>query len=157
MKEISLSQDMIVLVDDEDFEYLSQWKWHLLRQKEPYAQYAIRHIWRNGKRTTISMHRQILETPKGMVSDHINGNGLDNRRENLRICSQSNNSMNRKPQKGTSLYKGVTADGNKWTARIKTLGKIYNLGTFNSEIEAARTYDSAAKKMFGEFARINGG
>jgi hypothetical protein len=156
MKEIKLQNDFVALVDDEDYEYLCQFRWHSAQQKG-YTQYAIRHLWRDGKRTTTTMHQDILNPSLGMVSDHINGNGLDNRRSNLRVCTASNNCMNRKPQNGSSVYKGVSlhTKGGKWAARIKTKGKIYNLGHFNSEIEAAVVYNNAATKMFGEFARLN--
>lgn len=154
MKEIPLTKGKVVLVDDDDFEYLSQWKWSLWSRKGN-TQYAIRKIWKNGKRTTLAMHQEILKPPVGMISDHVNGYGLDNQRNNLRICNYGGNSMNRKPQIGTSLYKGVSAHGNKWRSRIKIHGKIYNLGSFESEIDAAVIYNDAAKKMFGEFARLN--
>lgn len=156
MKEILLQKGIVALVDDGDYEYLNQFKWHSIRKKE-YTRYVIRHLWRNGKRTTTTMHQDILNPPFGMVSDHINGNGLDNQRGNLRVCMASNNCMNRKPQNGSSSYKGVSlhTKGGKWAARIKTKGKIYNLGHFESEIEAAIVYNNAAKKMFGEFARFN--
>lgn len=156
MKEILLTQGFVTLVDDIDFEWLSQWNWWVYNRKKDRTQYAIRHLWRNGIKTSTTMHQEILKPPEGMVSDHINGSGLDNRRENLRICTPSHNCMNRKPQKGTSVYKGVSIrDDGRWRARIKTGGKIYHLGIFVSEIEAAIVYDNAAKEIFGEFARLN--
>jgi hypothetical protein len=154
MKEITLAKGRVALVDDIDFEYLSQFKWQLW-DKRGNTQYAIRKIWRDGKKTTTTMHQEILKPPVGMISDHKNGYGLDNQRHNLRVCTYGNNCMNRKPQDGTSLYKGVSAHGKKWRSRIKTKGKIYNLGSFASEIEAARMYDRAATEMFGAFARCN--
>ncbi len=155
MKEIMLTQNKKALVDAKDFEWLSQWKWGVGTDRG--TQYAIRKIRRDGKRTTITMHQMILNTPTGMVSDHVNGNGLDNRRSNLRVCSYSNNAMNRKAQKGTSKYKGVSLHsiGGKWKSRIKTKGKIYNLGHFGTEEEAAKRYDEAAVQIFGEYAKLN--
>lgn len=155
MKKILLNQNKFALVDDEDYEWLNQWKWSVGTKRK--TQYAIRKIWRDGKRTTTTMHQVILNTPKEMVSDHINGDGLDNRRDNLRICTQSNNCMNRSQQKGTSKYKGVSLHSKegKWKSRIKTKGKIYNLGHYKTEEEAACVYNIAAKIMFGNFARLN--
>jgi hypothetical protein len=158
MKEIYLSQGMKAVVDDDDYDYLMQFNWHLWRKKEnPF--YAIRHIWRDGKRTTTTMHQEILKPPIGMICDHINGDGLDNQRRNLRICTHGNNAMNQSShrRKSTSPYKGVSLynDGIRWRSRIKTKDKIYNLGVFESEIDAALAYNNAAIKMFGEFARCN--
>jgi len=156
MQKIELGQGKFALVDDKDFEYLNQFKWHLGTEKSN-SQYAIRHIRINGKRTTIAMHKVILNNPAGTVSDHINGNGLDNRRENLRICTVRNNCMNRKQQGGTSKYKGVSlhSPGGKWKSRIKTNGKTYNLGCYKTQEEAASVYNIAAKIMFGNFANPN--
>ena len=156
MKEIMLSHNLSALVDDEDYEGLSKFKWHL-GTKRCGNQYAIRRIYVNGKKSTTTMHQDILKTPKGMCTDHINGNGLDIRKCNIRICSPRENCMNRKPQGGTSKYKGVSlhSKGGKWKCRIKTKGKIYNLGHYDSEKEAARKYNEVASMMFGQFARLN--
>jgi hypothetical protein len=158
MKEICLTQGKVAIVDDEDYEWLTRYKWYVaVRKGNP--DYAIRHIWRNGKRTTTTMHQEILKPPIGMVCDHINRNGLDNRRCNIRICTQGNNCMNQNAERprSTSCYKGVSlrSDGKTWRSRLKTKNKIYNIGTFNSEIDAAMAYNEVAKKMFGEFARLN--
>ena len=100
MKYIPLTQGKLAIVDDEDFEWLSQWKWHFNRKK-----YAARTINHSGK---LYMHQVILNTPKGMLSDHRNGNGLDNRRKNLRACNvQQNKANSRLPKNNTSGFKGV--------------------------------------------------
>lgn len=104
------------------------------------------------------MHREIMDVPKHLVCDHINHNGLDNRKNNLRTCTRQQNTHNQKPRKkGTSKYKGV--DWNKrqkkWRARIYYRGKCHYLGYFNNEIDAALTYDKKAKELFGEFACLN--
>jgi len=101
MKEVGLTQNKVALVDDKDFEYLNQWKWHVLKDYLTY--YAARNIrLANGKQTSIRMHRVILNVPKGMVTDHIDHNGLNNQKANLRICDASENNMNRKSQRNSS-------------------------------------------------------
>lgn len=136
------------LVDDEDFEWLNQWKWHISNE------YATR----QEKRKNILLHRIILNTPQGMYTDHINGNGLDNRRNNLRVCTRSENQMNRKLQKNnTSGYKGISWNKRKerWAVRIYLNSEGFFLGYFNNKIKAATAYNQKAKELFGEFARLN--
>lgn len=101
------------------------------------------------------MHRLILDAPKGMQVDHINGNGLNNRRENIRLCTHEQNSYNQQKPYGSSKYKGVCRKRGKWDAQIRASGKIIWLGSFATEDEAANAYDEAALKHFGEFAFTN--
>jgi len=99
-----------------------------------------------------------MQPPPGMMIDHINGNGLDDRRANMRTCTNQQNMRNlRKRRSGSSIYKGVYYDKRRrtWYARICHNGKNIHLGTFATEIEAARAYDRAARRLFGEFARLN--
>jgi hypothetical protein len=147
-----------VIVDDGDYEFISQWKWHN-RQG-----YAIRVIWLNKERTkrrTVQMHRVLLGAPDGVPVDHINGNPLDNRRANLRLCTPVENSRNRtvkstyRGRPSSSQYKGVSADKGVWCANIRVNNTLKHLGLFQSEIEAAQCYDAAAGEFFGEFARVN--
>lgn len=154
MKEIKLSQNKVALVDDEDYPLLMKYNWHL-GPKQCNSQYAIRHIYKGDKRSTTSMHREIIQVPNGKIIDHIDGNGLNNQKSNLRICTIQNNCMNRNMQYGTSLFKGVSAHNKNWRARIKFNGKIYNLGTFPNEILAAEQYNNAAMLLFGNFAKLN--
>lgn len=155
MKRISLSQGKFALVDDEDFEFLSQWKWSF------HKGYAVRTVSRikNGKLVSkhAYMHREVNETPDGFITDHINGNKLDNRRANLRSCTSSQNAGNRKVGFGVSKYKGVSWDNKnkKWKSTVKFLGKSIHLGFFLYEGEAAEAYNKAAVKYFGEFANLN--
>lgn len=159
MKEIQLTQGKVALVDDEDFEYLNQWKWYVLITK--HTNYAVHH---NKKGKVELMHREIMKTPKGMYTDHINHDGLDNRRCNLRVCTNGQNLANRTPR-GTSKYLGVYfhtfnkgKKGKKYiycVSNIRVNGKTIALGYFKSEKEAALAYDEAAKKYHGEFANLN--
>lgn len=147
-KSIFLTQGKIALVDDEDFEELNKYKWCFD------GQYAQRRI---GK-TTLRMHKVIIETPPGKHIDHIDGNPLNNQRSNLRVCSHAENQMNRKKSDGlSSKYKGVSwhKQTEKWRATIKINQGLMYLGLFEVEEDAARAYDEAAKEHFGEFAKVN--
>lgn len=142
MKNIKLINNKgIALVNDEDFDYLNQWSWHL--SKKMYA----------ANKSRIYMHRLIMETPKGYVTDHINRNTLDNRRVNLRIITNSQNLMNReKSKKNTSGYKGVTwnKERNKWKAQIGFNNKNIFIGRFSTREEAAQAYNLKSKELFPE-------
>lgn len=160
MKKIELSgkkgKGIFVLVDDEDFDYLNQWKWGFSNRG-----YASRPKWllprKLNKQTTVYMHRLILNFPILEV-DHINGNKLDNRKENLRLVNDYQSALNRgKHRDNKSGYKGVSwvkRDG-KYKAEI-TINKQYNyLGLFDSKEEAAKAYDEMANKYHGEYAKLN--
>ncbi|MHC4574071.1 MAG: HNH endonuclease [Planctomycetota bacterium] len=103
------------------------------------------------------MHREICCAPRGVVVDHIDGNGLNNRKSNLRLCTVRQNLWNRRPAGGTSLYKGVCwrAEKKKWAARITCRDRRHHLGYFDTEMEAADAYDKKAAALFGEFAYLN--
>ena len=103
------------------------------------------------------MHREIMHAPKGMVVDHIDGNSLNNRRSNLRLCTVSQNHQNRRRTYGSSKYKGAWWDKrrNKWVAAITFKGKYIYLGFFDNEIDAGKAYDRKAAELFGEFAYLN--
>lgn len=152
MKQIPLTQGQFTLVDDEDFEYLNQFKWHALKAKNTY--YATRKI----KRKIIWMHREILKlTDIKIMADHKDGNGLNNQKSNIRPCDFYQNNKNQKPRKGTSKYKGVSwrKSRNKWVIHITINGKQKHVGSFSNEIEAAKAYDEMAKLHYGEFAYLN--
>lgn len=149
---IPLTQGRFAIVDADNYDWLMQWKWHFN------TLYARRWVYPNEKPIVEWMHRVILNTPHGMYTDHINGNGLDNRRCNLRICTLKQNQGNRKKgDRTTSKYKGVcwATDGSIWQSNISIKGKDVHLGRFKSEIDAAKAYDNAAKEYFGEFAKCN--
>lgn len=153
-KEITLTKGRSAIVDAADFDWLNQWKWCCNSRG-----YVMRKAPRKkGKRKTIRMHRVILSPPGDMEVDHINGNPLDNRRCNLRICTHTQNLANSRKRAGcSSRYKGVWWDSNrrKWQAYIRSASKRIHLGRFNTEEAAAAAYDQAALEYFGEFARLN--
>jgi len=153
---LPLTKGYYVLVDEEDYDFLAQWKWHACISPSGNV-YAMRNSPPiNGKRTHIMMHRIINKTPDGFRTDHINGNGLDNRKSNLRTVTPVQNGQNRRPnKKGTSKYKGVFWHKQhcKWYAQIQVNKKSIFLGLFTDEDLAAKAYEKAAKEKFGEFNR----
>jgi hypothetical protein len=150
MKKLELTQDEVALIDDSDYEALSKFKWTLLKRKK------LKHAYRTNKGQTVHLHRFIMGLEKGdkRQVDHINGNGLDNRRENLRVCTIRENQFNRGRNKNnTSGYKGViwNKQAHKWQARIH-IPKQKHLGYFNEAKDAANAYKEAAKLYQGNFA-----
>lgn len=153
MKEIKLTRGRVALVDDEDYDYLNQWKWHLLKDKNNY--YAVRITCINKVKSGIRMHRVIMRTPPELVVDHIDHNGLNNQKGNLRNCTISQNNKN-VISTGRSKFLGVYfSEGKYIKAQIKINGKTTSLGLFKTEEEAAQAYDNMAKIHHGEFANLN--
>lgn len=153
MQKIPLTQDKIALVDTEDFERINPHKWCAFKHGNSW--YAIRRV--GG--TMIYMHREILglAVNSGSITDHVNGNGLDNRKSNLRLCSVKENVRNQHTTSGFSQYKGVSwhKQRNRWRATIMVNRKQKHLGLFGREDIAALAYDMAAVREFGEFACLN--
>ena len=116
--------------------------------------YAHHTSW-DGRNVTIRMHRLIASPAAGMVVDHIDGNGLNNTRANLRICRHIDNIRNQAKRPGSSQFKGVHRRKNRWGAMIYKDKALHFLGSFLNEIDAAKAYDVAAIEAFGAFARIN--
>ncbi len=149
---------LFALVDNEDFKEVSQWRWYGLKTNS--GIYAYTYCWYNSKRIALLMHRLILSLEIGskMEGDHKGGNRLNNQRNNLRICNHQQNMFNMKSTaKSLSKYKGVSWNKNakKWMAYIQYNNKLTNLGYYQNEIEAAKIYNKAAEKLFGEFASLN--
>jgi len=157
-KEIQLTQGKVAIVDDEDFEYLNQFRW-CANQKKNNRFYAYRGKKINGKYTMIYLHRFILKIiDKKIFVDHANMDTLDNRKINLRICSHSQNQMNKQIQKNnSSSFKGVHFDKrcNKFFAVITLNRKRIWCGYYIDPIDAAKAYNEAALKYHGEFAKLN--
>jgi hypothetical protein len=157
--EVKLTRGLVTIIDAEDFEFVSQYKW--CAERGTATDYVSRspRIRGTRKRQKLWLHRVLLNAPDGMHVDHINHNGLDNRRANLRLCTPGENSRNTRKRKGTSSeFKGVSKrKGNcpkSWEATIKTDQKLHRR-TFATEIEAAHWYDEMAREHFGEFAKLN--
>jgi predicted RNA methylase len=155
-KQISLTQGLFTTVDDEDFEYLNQWKWHAVKSGKTF--YAVRGVRRRFFKKTVYMHKTIMNPPTGMETDHKDLNGLNNTRKNLRNCAHTQNQQNReKSINNTSGYKGVCwrKHERKWHAQIRANGKKIHLGYYDNIEEAVYAYDKAAIKYHGEYASLN--
>lgn len=162
VKYIPLTQGKFAIVDDEDYDRISELNWFVMNnQRIFYAGGWSPMV--NGKRTHYLMHRIIMDACKGQQIDHKDGNGLNNQRMNLRFCTISQNLQNQRISKHPSKhskYKGVTwhKSAKKWQASIRGENhRDYYLGSFVNEEDAAKAYDKKAKELFGEFARCNYG
>lgn len=152
------AQGRVVLIDDNDLELIAPYSWYLweeVRKRGLRGPYALAGIKRDGRWGIIKMHKLITGWDR---TDHIDGNGLNNQRSNLRPASSQQNQANSRSVAGSSsLYKGVTwsKDRERWVAQIRVDGKQKHLGRFTDETDAAKAYDDAARRYFGEYARLN--
>jgi len=157
-RKIPLGEGRITIVDPRDFYWFNNFNWCVKGNGE--RSYAVRLISDSDNKTKfLSLHRAIMGSPAGLQVDHRNRNRLDNRRDNLRLatCSQNQFNKGKTIRKTTSQFVGVSfvKSAGRWKAQIMLDRKTIFLGYFDSEIEAARVYDAAAKKYHGEFARLN--
>jgi HNH endonuclease len=158
MEKIKLTRGQVALVDDEDFEMLNMHKWFAVPAgKNGRTFYAARRIWNKDKNRQegMWMHRLLAKTPKGFHTDHIDGNGLNNQKSNLRVCTNSQNQFNKgKSKRNSSGYKGVSwfKHGKLWDVRISVNKKSVHVGYFHDIEEAHKAYTEAAKKLHGQFA-----
>lgn len=159
MKTIPLTQGKFTIVDDEDFESLIKLKWQYAKRGENgYARCVM--IDKNGAKIKMYMHRLIINPDKQSVIDHIDMDGLNNQKTNLRICTRQQNLCNNRKHRGTSKYKGVYFRGgeyghNKWRSCISHNNKTVHIGSFATQEEAALARDMAAIKLRGDFASLN--
>lgn len=147
-----------MLVEEQDYSILQQPGWYVVAKGKDFK--VVKDIFCDGKRRKVFLHRILMNPLKGQIIDHINGNGLDNRRSNLRICTQMENSRNCRGRFYTSKYKGVSFLGRSalhhpWVAQLRAAGKLVYRRCFKYEVDAALAYNTVALRYFGEFARIN--
>ena len=147
-----------VLIDDEDSHFLTEYTWHITPQGRTHN--LVAHVYRDGKRTTQTLHRLVMNAPKGLLVDHADGNGLNNTRANLRLADYVQNGRNRRVGvNNTSGFKGVTYHAKRprspYRADIQAQGKSRTIGHFQTATDAALAYDAAALASFGEFACTN--
>ncbi|MCJ7729128.1 MAG: AP2 domain-containing protein [Sedimentisphaerales bacterium] len=157
-RRIYLGEEKWTIVEPQDYYRFGNFKWFIRGNGCKF--YALRSFIVGPMRTKmISLHREIMNAPAGLLVDHFNGKTLDNRKANLRLATHAQNTHNRQKTKSktSSRFIGVCFDKSrgKWTAHIAYQKKLFNLGRFKDEVEAARTYDAAARKYHGEFARLN--
>jgi hypothetical protein len=152
MKQIALTQGKYALIDDDDYEFLSQWKWQAARRRSNW--YVRRKICRKGIQQTIYMHRAITSAPNGTEVDHKDHNGLNNQRANLSVGSRQANALNRVKHRHIQ-YTGVTMHRDKFQAAITFKGKHIYLGLFITQEDAAKAYDAIALALRGRNAPIN--
>jgi len=156
MKEIQLTKGYVALVDDEDFEWLSKFKWYATLQKSGRVSAVRNLLMPCGNRKKQYMHRDLMNAPLDKFVDHIDGNALNNCRANLRLCTNAENQRNRgKNKNNITGYCGVSKKRNGFRAQITVNRKQLYFGTYATIEEAARVYDIAAIKYHGEFAKTN--
>lgn len=151
MKLLPLTNNLFAKVDDVDFKRLIKYKWNCSLCKDGFYRIST-----TQHKKTIILSRLIMKSPKGKVVDHINHDNLDNRKINLRVCTNSENLYNLKLRKSSKYgYKGISLRKNKWIVQLKKNNKYFYCGLFDDKIEAAKAYDKKAKELFGTFANLN--
>jgi hypothetical protein len=158
-RRIPLTRGKFAIVDPQHYDRLNQYTWHVTKNGNTFYAKRNPRVGRKSRAPSIYMHRCIIEIPPGLLIDHINYNGLDNREANIRPATrtQNNRHSKRTANPGTSKFKGVSSYSRekRWVVKIHADGKTYKIGYFKDEIEAAKAYDQAARKYHGEFAALN--
>lgn len=158
-RRIALTQGKFAIVDLDDYYWLKKFRWFASKNGATYYAKRNAYSWINSRRCSVAMHRLIIKAPDYLVVDHINYNGLDNRKANLRLATHKQNTRHviRTMNPGSSKYKGVSWYSREkiWAVKIMVDGKTIRIGYFKDEVKAARAYDEAAKKYHGEFAALN--
>jgi len=158
MRQVPVSGGYTATVDDDDYQKVIAFRWGALRNIGSDRVYARTTMRVGAKKSQVLMHRLVTNAPLGMQVDHINHDTLDNRKDNLRVCTNAQNAHNRRKHRGgSSQYKGVSWDKRheKWLAQIQVDKKKRCLGYYEAEADAARAYDAVAREHFGEFANTN--
>lgn len=151
---LTLGQETIV--DKDDYGYLTQFFWQARPTRTKKNFYAIRNVgWDNqGRRLKVSMHREIMHFPEGLEVDHINGDPLDNRKHNLRICTHAENVRNQNRKSNKAGHKGITKHGDKWRAQIGVNYEKVHIGVYETRNEAIAAYTTASKWYHKEFSNV---
>lgn len=152
---VTLTQGYVAVIDAEDAPQVGKWNWYAWKTDR--RVYAIRTCRSGGKQRTVLLHRSIMGETDGLEVDHLDGDGLNNRRGNLRLATKSQNQMNaRKRKTSAAKFKGVTFEGRrqKWVTRICKNGAITHLGYFKCQTAAAVAYAKASRELHGEFGRV---
>jgi hypothetical protein len=146
---IAVGQGLFATVDAADYKKLSKYKWYACRRGPTIYATCL------DRGRVVYMHRMVMRPRKGYVVDHIDSNGLNNRRCNLRVCMRRQNQANRRPRGGSSRFVGVYRHKDKWVAEIRYHGKYYYCGLFDDEVEAAKARDRKAYELHGPYAYLN--
>ena len=149
IRHIPLGNGRFAIIDDGDYEEISQHKWRASHHGATTYATCVK------RGRVVYMHRMIMRARKGSLVDHIDGNGLNNRRCNLRVCNHQQNRANVGPRGGVSRFVGVGRRKDKWVAGIEVRGKRYHIGTFDDEVEAAKARDRKAYELHGQYAYLN--
>jgi hypothetical protein len=149
VRRIPLGGGLFAIIDASDYDEISKYKWRASHHGRTVYATCVK------RGRVVYMHRLIMKARKGSLVDHTDGNGLNNRRCNLRMCTHQQNRVNVGPRGGLSRFVGVTRQKDKWAARIISRGKLYSLGSYDDEVEAAKARDRKAYELFGEYAYLN--